>query len=51
MLRRVEFGAGKMGDGAVGDEVSSGDQYLPVGEQRRGVKLANGVQVQTTMGW
>jgi hypothetical protein len=37
MLWRVELGAGELGDGAVGDEVSSGNQDLPVGEQRRRV--------------
>src|ERR1700730_5950389 len=51
MLWRIEFGASKMGDGAVGDEVSSGDQHLPVGEQRRGVKLANGFHVPGASDW
>src|ERR1700738_2859978 len=45
MLWRIEFGAGEMSNSAVGYEVSSGDQYLPVGKQRRGVKFANIVHV------
>ena len=37
ILWRVELGAGELGDGAVGDEVSSGNQDLPIREQRRRV--------------
>ena len=39
-LWRVELGAGEMGDGAVGDDVSSGYQHLPVRKQRRSVEFA-----------
>ena len=30
-LWRIKFCAGELGDGAIGDYVSSSDQYLPVG--------------------
>ena len=50
MLWRVELGAGELGDGAVGDEVSSGDQHLPVGEQRRRVKFRGRVHVPGASG-
>jgi len=44
-LWRIKFCAGELGDGAIGDYVSSSDQYLPVGEQRRRVKFADVVHV------
>jgi len=50
MLWRVELGAGKWSDRAVGDKVSSSNQDLPVGEQRRCVRCANVIHVPGASG-
>ncbi len=50
MLWRVDLGAGELGDGAVGYEVSSGNQDLSVGEQRRCVRCANVIHVPGASG-